>query len=308
MLFRPITVRGVTARNRIMLGPMSQYLSIDGTVTDWHLVHLGQFAIGGAGIVFCEETAVEARGRRTHHCAGIYTDEHVRAYRRITDFLKDMDAVPAIQLGHSGRRGAVRSPWEGRRPLGARTTRVRLAPWRPPFPPAPFPMARTGKHRLHSICRKSKRKFEHGRKRHGARPTRTSTCVEIHRAHGYLINQFLSPDRQSPHRRLRRRSRRPNALCARAGRGVRASWPSDKVLSVRLSVVDGKGGHWDMDDTVALRQGAQATRRRLSSTAHAVGWKAIPACQPFRKMCRATMSFIRITSAGKLTYGQSSSA
>ena len=95
LLFRPISMRGVTARNRIMLGPMSQYLAINGNVTDWHLVHLGQFAIGGAGIVFSEETAVEARGRRTHHCAGIYTDEHVRGYRRITDFLKDLGAVPA---------------------------------------------------------------------------------------------------------------------------------------------------------------------------------------------------------------------
>ena len=86
LLFRPIKMRGVTARNRIMLGPMSQYLAIDGNLTDWHLVHLGQFAIGGAGIVCSEETAVEARGRRTHHCAGIYNDAHVRGYRRVTEF------------------------------------------------------------------------------------------------------------------------------------------------------------------------------------------------------------------------------
>src|SRR5882724_9775994 len=118
LLFRPITIRGVTARNRIMLGPMSQYLASDGNLTDWHLVHLGQFAIGGAGIVCSEETAVEARGRRTHHCAGIYTADHVRGYRRVNTFLKDMGAVPAIQLGHAGRRGSVRGPWEGRRPLG----------------------------------------------------------------------------------------------------------------------------------------------------------------------------------------------
>src|SRR5438132_1745721 len=117
LLFRPITMRGVTARNRIMLGPMSQYLAHDGNLTDWHLVHLGQFAIGGAGIVFAEETAVEARGRRTHHCAGLYSDEHVRAFRRVTGFIKEMGALPGIQLGHAGRRASVRSPWEGRRPL-----------------------------------------------------------------------------------------------------------------------------------------------------------------------------------------------
>src|SRR6201991_1393725 len=110
LLFRPIKMRGVTARNRIMLGPLSQYLAIDGVVTDWHLVHLGQFAIGGAGIVCSEETAVEARGRRTHHCAGIYDDAHARAYRRVTDFIKEMGAAPGIQLGHGGRRASVRAP------------------------------------------------------------------------------------------------------------------------------------------------------------------------------------------------------
>jgi NADH:flavin oxidoreductase / NADH oxidase family len=113
LLFRPITMRGVTARNRIMLGPMSQYLASDGNLTDWHIVHLGQFAIGGAGIVCSEETAVEARGRRTHNCAGMYTDEHVRGYRRITDFLKDLGAVPASS--------AARRP-QSRRVDGARIT------------------------------------------------------------------------------------------------------------------------------------------------------------------------------------------
>src|SRR5215510_4529286 len=129
LLFRPITIRGVTARNRIMLGPMSQYLASDSNLTDWHLVHLGQFAIGGAGLVFSEETAVEARGRRTHHCAGMYTDEHVRGYRRVTTFLKEMGAVPAIQLGHGGRRASVRPPWEGRQPLGAADVAAGYAPW-----------------------------------------------------------------------------------------------------------------------------------------------------------------------------------
>src|SRR5207248_878022 len=113
----------------IMLGPMSQYLAVNGNLTDWHLVHLGQYGIGGAGIVFSEETAVEARGRRTHHCAGMYADEHVRGWRRITDFLKDMGALPAIQLGHAGRRGSVRAPWEGRRPLGERDAALGQPPW-----------------------------------------------------------------------------------------------------------------------------------------------------------------------------------
>src|SRR5260370_4456870 len=129
LLFRPITMRGVTARNRIMLGPMSQYLSIDGNLTDWHLVHLGQYGIGGSGIVFSEDTGVEPCGRRTHHCAGMYADDHVRGYRRITEFLKSMGAVPAIQLGHGGRRASARAPWEGRKPLDENDAKVGYAPW-----------------------------------------------------------------------------------------------------------------------------------------------------------------------------------
>jgi 2,4-dienoyl-CoA reductase-like NADH-dependent reductase (Old Yellow Enzyme family) len=251
LLFRPITVRGITARNRIMLGPMSQYLSIEGTVTDWHLVHLGQFAIGGAGIVFCEETAVEARGRRTHHCAGIYTDEHVRAYRRITDFLKDMGAVPAIQLGHSGRRGAVRPPWEGRRPLGNEDAGSRYAPWTtvsssaiPHGPGRQTPIAldvQGVKEEIRTWAEAARRSDDAG-----------FDMLEIHGAHGYLINQFLSP---IGNRRtdtyggdLQGRMRFVLELVE----AVRGAWPDHKVLSVRVSVVDGKGGHWDMDDTVAL--------------------------------------------------------
>ena len=111
LLFTPITLRGVTARNRIVVSPMCQYVSVDGGPTDWHLVHLGRFAMGGAGIVFGEETAVEARGRKTYHCAGIWNDHQAKAYRRITDFIKEMGAVPAIQLGHCGRKAARTARW-----------------------------------------------------------------------------------------------------------------------------------------------------------------------------------------------------
>jgi 2,4-dienoyl-CoA reductase-like NADH-dependent reductase (Old Yellow Enzyme family) len=258
MLFRPMTVRGVTMRNRIMLGPMSQYLSIDGTVTDWHLVHLGQFAIGGAGIVFCEETAVEARGRRTHHCAGIYTAEHVRAYRHITDFLKDMGAVPAIQLGHSGRRGAVRSPWEQRKPLVAGDADAGLAPWSlisssaiPHSPNRQTPTALD----VQDIKEEVRTWGEAARLSADA----GFDMLEIHSAHGYLINQFLSPvaNRRTDAYGGDLQGRMRFAL--ELTESVRAAWPSDKVLSVRISVVDGKGGHWDMDDTVAY---AKAMKER----------------------------------------------
>jgi 2,4-dienoyl-CoA reductase-like NADH-dependent reductase (Old Yellow Enzyme family) len=251
VLFRPITMRGVTARNRIMLGPMSQYLAIDGNLTDWHLVHLGQFGIGGAGIVFSEETAVEARGRRTHHCAGMYTDEHVRSYRRITDFLKEMGAVPAIQLGHAGRRAAVRSPWEGRKPLDAGDAGAGYAPWTTvsssPIPHGPgrqTPIAldvQGIREELQAWRDAARRAADAG-----------FDMVEIHGAHGYLINQFLSPvaNRRTDAYGGDLQGRMRFAL--ELVEAVRSAWPDDKPLSVRVSVVDGKGGHWDMDDTVVF--------------------------------------------------------
>ena len=110
-LLAPLALRALKARNRIVVSPMCQYSSADGGPTDWHLVHLGKFAMGGAAIIFCEETAVEERARKTHHCAGIYADRLVPQYRRITDFLREQGAIPAIQLGHGGRRASCGPPW-----------------------------------------------------------------------------------------------------------------------------------------------------------------------------------------------------
>ena len=251
LLFRPITMRGVTARNRIMLGPMSQYLAMDGNLTDWHLVHLGQFAIGGAGIVCSEETAVEARGRRTHFCAGIYNEAHVRGYRRITSFLKDLGAVPAIQLGHAGRRGSVRPPWEGRLPLNERDATQGLGPWTT-VSSSPIP---------HGTDRPAPAALDLDEIRAEVQAWRDAAersadagfeAVEIHGAHGYLINQFLSPvgNRRNDAYGGDLKGRMRFAL--ELVEAVRKDWPADKPLFFRCSVVDGKGGHWDMDDTVVL--------------------------------------------------------
>jgi 2,4-dienoyl-CoA reductase-like NADH-dependent reductase (Old Yellow Enzyme family) len=117
LLLTPMVLRGLTARNRIVVSPMSQYAAVDGAPTDWHLVHLGKFAMGGAGIVFVEETTVEERARKTYHCPGIYTDAQAKAWRRITDFLRGQGALSAIQLGHAGRKVATKAPWDGFAPL-----------------------------------------------------------------------------------------------------------------------------------------------------------------------------------------------
>ena len=141
LLFTPIKLRGVTARNRVVVSPMCQYVSVDGGPTDWQFVHFGRYAMGGAGIVFGEETAVEARGRKTYHCAGIWNDHQVRAYRRITDFIKEMGAVPAIQLGHCGRNAGSHGAMEEWRALDERDARAGMPPWRG-LAPSPLPARR----------------------------------------------------------------------------------------------------------------------------------------------------------------------
>src|ERR1700682_6141623 len=129
VLFRPVTVRGLMIRNRIVVSPMSQYRAVDAAPTDWHLVHLGKFAIGGAGIVFCEETSVSERSRKTYDCPGIYTDAQAIAWRRVTDFIRGQGAAAAIQLGHAGRKVATRAPWDGVSPLCAADAEGGRPPW-----------------------------------------------------------------------------------------------------------------------------------------------------------------------------------
>src|SRR5712691_9515830 len=112
-LFTPLTIRSVTLRNRIAVSPMCQYSSDDGFANDWHLVHLGSRAVGGAGLVMMEATAVEDRGRISAHDTGIWKDDHVGFLARIADFIARQGAVPGIQLAHAGRKASVRPPWEG---------------------------------------------------------------------------------------------------------------------------------------------------------------------------------------------------
>lgn len=247
LLFAPWTLRGVIARNRIAVSPMCQYMSEDGSPADWHLVSLGRYAIGGAGIVFCEETAVEARGRKTPFCAGLYRDDQVAGYRRITDFLRAWGAVPAMQLGHAGGRGAERGPMEGRVAIastgdqGWETISASAVPVRPG---APAPRAMTPAD-IQTVI-----------EAFAAAARRTQAAgfdiLEIHGAHGYLIHQFLSPviNRRGDAYGGSLRNRMRFAL--ELTEAVRAVWPQDKPLFYRASCVDGRGGIWNLDDTVEL--------------------------------------------------------
>jgi len=192
LLFTPITLRGVTARNRIVVSPMCQYASVEGAPTDWQLVHFGRYAMGGAGIVFGEETAVEARGRKTYHCAGIWNAHQVKAYRRVTDFIREMGAVPAIQIGHCGRNAGSHGAMQEWRPLDERDARSGQPPWRG-LAPSPIPARRGFPVPIemdHDDIRTVLQAFRDAT--HRAVDAGYDIC-EIHGAHGYLIHQFLSP-------------------------------------------------------------------------------------------------------------------
>jgi 2,4-dienoyl-CoA reductase-like NADH-dependent reductase (Old Yellow Enzyme family) len=251
LLFTPLKLRGVTARNRIVVSPMCQYSSERGGPVDWHMMHLGRLAVGGPGIVFGEETAVEERGRKTHHCAGIWRDDHVPAYRRLTDFIRAQGAIPAIQLGHCGRKagchGATRE-WE---PLTEADARDGFPPWQGvapsaiPFGPgfmAPKAMDEADIRDVLSAWREATvRSVDAG-----------YDLLGIHGAHGYLIHQFLSPitNRRNDGYGGDRDGRMRLAL--EVAETVRAAWPADRPLFFRVSAVDGAGGVWGLEDTVAL--------------------------------------------------------
>jgi 2,4-dienoyl-CoA reductase-like NADH-dependent reductase (Old Yellow Enzyme family) len=251
LLFTPITMRSVTARNRIVASPMCQYQSEDGAPNDWQLAHLGRLAIGGCGIVFGEETGVEARGRKTYTCAGIYDDKHIAAYRRLNDLVRANGAVPAIQLGHAGRKASCHDAVKDWAPLRPEDAADGFEPWtaigpsalpQTPNHPVPRAMSETDiadvvQAFADAAVRAEKAGYE---------------ILEIHGAHGYLIHQFLSPltNKRNDGYGGNRESRTRFSL--EVTRAVRAAWPEDKPLFYRLSAVDGQGGMWNIEDSIAL--------------------------------------------------------
>src|SRR2546423_7046096 len=192
LLFQPIDLRGVRLRNRIVISPMCQYSAQDGQITDWHFVHLGKFAQGGAGAVFVEATAVERRGRITHGDTGIWDDAHIAGLSKISGFIKSQGAVPAIQLAHAGRKASMARPWYGNGPLTQADFDRGDKPWSTVAPTdAPLgeewirPRAfATGDFQV------VKNAFVQAvRRAHAA----GFEIIEIHAAHGYLLHSFLSP-------------------------------------------------------------------------------------------------------------------
>ena len=252
LLLQPVALRGIFARNRIVVSPMCQYHSMSGGPTDWHLVNLGKYAIGGAGIVFTEETAVEERGRKTYECAGIYSDDHVRAYRRITDFIRSQGALPAMQLGHAGRKASSDVPWKNFKPLDEADAARGLKPWTG-LSASAVPDPRPGSATPIAMSTSDIRDMIEMWRDAAVRSVDAGFDIcEIHGAHGYLIHQFLSPlaNRRNDSYGGDLNGRMRFAL--EVTETVRAVWPQDRPLFFRCSATDGPEGRWTVDDTIVL--------------------------------------------------------
>lgn len=244
MLFDPLRLRGVELRNRIGVSPMCQYSSEGGYASDWHLVHIGGFATGGAGLILMEATAVAPEGRITPYDLGLWEDGQVAGLRRITDFVHGQGAVAGIQLGHAGRKASTWRPWEGE---GA--VPEEKGGWAVCAPSAiPFSDTYARPHELDEAG--IRRVVEAFRAAAGRAVEAGFRVVELHAAHGYLLHQFLSP---LSNRRTDRyggsfenRVRLPLEVVA----AVREVWPEHLPLLVRISATDWVEGGWTPEESV----------------------------------------------------------
>jgi len=247
MLFDPFTLRGVTFRNRIGVSPMCQYSSTDGFADDWHLVHLGSRAVGGAGLVMTEATAVEARGRISPEDLGIWKDEHVPPLARITGFLRGQGAVAGIQLAHAGRKASTGRPWEGGQPVAPpRGWTPIVAPSALPFDAGyqtPQAMSEPDVAALIEAFASAARRALLAR----------FEVIELHAAHGYLLHEFLSPVTNRRDDQWGGTFENRIRLLVEVVRAVRGVWPERLPLLVRLSTTDWLDGDgWDIEDSIAL--------------------------------------------------------
>lgn len=245
-IFDPLSIRGITLQNRVVVSPMCQYSSDDGFANDWHLVHLGSRATGGASLVFTEATAVTPEGRISPEDLGLWKDAHIEFLSRIVKFLKSQGTVPGMQIAHAGRKGSTQRPWVG-------SSKVTPADggWVPIAPSAvafsdtyPMPRAMT-KEDIRSVvdafASAARRALEAG-----------FQVLEIHSAHGYLAHEFYSPlsnFRQDEYGgSFENRTRIGREIVT----AVRKVWPENLPLFIRISATDWKEGGWDLDQAVEL--------------------------------------------------------
>jgi 2,4-dienoyl-CoA reductase-like NADH-dependent reductase (Old Yellow Enzyme family) len=246
-LFDPLTIKSITLKNRIGVSPMCQYSSENGHATDWHLVHLGTRAIGGAALVIAEATAISSEGRITPGDAGLWQDSQIEPLARITKFIKQHGAVPGIQIAHAGRKASSALPWEGGQHLDNNQGGWDIVgPTDTPFGgnqmKKPIPLDKAGIKKVITDFRATAQRAKDA----------GYQWLELHAAHGYLMHSFLSPLTNTRTDEyggdLKGRAR----LLLEVTKAVQEVWPENLPLSVRLSATDWVEGGWTSDDSVAL--------------------------------------------------------
>jgi 2,4-dienoyl-CoA reductase-like NADH-dependent reductase (Old Yellow Enzyme family) len=252
-LFTPIRIGGVTLPNRVAVSPMCQYSADDGSMTDWHLVHLGSMAVSGAGLVMVEATGVTREGRISHGCTGLYSDSNEAAMRRVVEACRRITRSPiGVQLAHAGRKASAHVPWMGGRPLGPGES-----PW-PTVAPSAIPFGE-GWHVPRELSAKEIDGIVEAFVAAAERALRIGfDVVELHSAHGYLLHEFLSPfsNRRTDQYggSLENRMRFPLAVA----RAVRAAWPRERALGARISAVDWAEGGFSLPEAIAYARELEA--------------------------------------------------
>jgi len=245
-LFQPVSFRSVSARNRIVVSPMCQYSAIDGVGGDWHVQTLGAKAMGGAGIVFTEATHVSAVGRITRGCLGLWNSEQAALLKRLAAIIAYGDAVPGIQIAHAGRKASTQPPWEGGKPVAPAD-----GGW---VPVGASAIAYSDQHTQPTMLSERDIAGVIGEFAATARLAREAgfKVIELHAAHGYLIHTFLSPLSNTRNDRYGGDLTGRSHVLMQVIDAVRAEWPADLPLFIRLSCTDWTAGGLTVEDTVAL--------------------------------------------------------
>ena len=246
-LFDELQIREVKLRNRLVVSPMCQYSSKDGFANDWHLVHLGSRAVGGASLVFTEACAVSLEGRISPQDLGIYNDDHIELLSRITGFLRTQGAVPGIQLAHSGRKGSTRAPWNpgpyvteaegGWKPVAPSAIAFAPTNYAPPIALDEQGIQKVVKDFAAAAVRAQRAGFE---------------VIEIHSAHGYLLHEFLSPLSNQRTDSYGGSFDNRTRIVREVVTAIRKVWPERNPLFIRISSTDWVAGGWDIEQSVAL--------------------------------------------------------
>jgi 2,4-dienoyl-CoA reductase-like NADH-dependent reductase (Old Yellow Enzyme family) len=246
-LFEPFTLRDITFPNRITVSPMCQYSSEEGFATDWHLVHLGSRAVGGAGLVFTEAAAVLPEGRISPQDLGIWRDQHIAPLKRITRFIYEQGSFAGIQLAHAGRKASTYRPWEGRGVVPEEK-----GGWRKVVAPSPLQFAE-GYPIPQALTEEGIQEVVNGFAEAARRALEAGFCVvEIHAAHGYLLHEFLSPFSNQRQDRYGGSFENRTRLLREVVIAIRKTWPEHLPLSVRISATDWAPGGWDIEQSIAL--------------------------------------------------------